>query len=176
MEKIIKSFASICSLFFVGCSTNNIKDYQGTQPEISMETYFNGPMVAKGVFQKRGGQVSRKFVINMKGSWNGNKGVLEEDFLYDDGEKHPRVWKITKHQDGSYTGEADDIVGTAKGQIKGFAMQWKYTMALKVDGKVYHVDFDDWMYLVDSKTVINQSRMSKFGYELGNVLLSIEKE
>jgi hypothetical protein len=44
-----------------------------------------------------------------------------------------------------------------------------------VDGKVYHVDFDDWMFLMDDKTMLNRSAMSKFGFHLGEVTLSFRK-
>jgi hypothetical protein len=40
---------------------------------------------------------------------------------------------------------------------------------------VYNVDFDDWMYLVDEKVMINRAVMSKFGFKLGEVLLSFTK-
>jgi hypothetical protein len=48
-------------------------------------------------------------------------------------------------------------------------------LALPVDNKVYNVDFDDWMYLVDDKVMINRAVMSKFGFKLGEVLLSFTK-
>jgi hypothetical protein len=44
-------------------------------------------------------------------------------------------------------------------------------MALEVDGEVYHVDFDDWMYMIDRDTVINRSVMKKLGFTLGEVTL-----
>jgi len=44
-----------------------------------------------------------------------------------------------------------------------------------VDGKVYDVQFDDWMYLVDEKVMLNKAVMSKFGIRLGEVTLSFTK-
>ena len=37
--------------------------------------------------------------------------------------------------DGRYTGRADDVVGEATGQALGNAFNWKYTLALPVDGR-----------------------------------------
>ena len=48
-------------------------------------------------------------------------------------------------------------------------------LALPVDGKTYHVDFDDWMFLMDDKVMLNRSAMSKFGFGLGEVTLSFYK-
>jgi len=47
--------------------------------------------------------------------------------------------------------------------------------SLPVDGKVYHVNFDDWMWLMDGQTMINRSTMSKFGIHLGDVTLFFRK-
>ena len=74
-----------------------------------------------------------------------------------------------------YTGKADDVVGEASGEARGNALRWKYVMALPVDGKVYNVDFDDWMFLMDDRVMLNRSVMSKFGFHLGEVTLSFRK-
>ena len=60
--------------------------------------------------------------------------------------------------------------------MAGNALRWRYTLALPVDGKVYNVQFDDWMYLIDDKVMLNRSFMSKFGIELGQVTLSFKKQ
>jgi hypothetical protein len=44
-----------------------------------------------------------------------------------------------------------------------------------VDGKVYHVNFDDWMYQMDENVMLNRAVMSKFGIRLGEVTLSFRK-
>jgi hypothetical protein len=45
-----------------------------------------------------------------------------------------------------------------------------------VDGSVYEVSFDDWMYLMDEDTLINRSSMSKFGVEWGQVTLFFRRQ
>ena len=54
-------------------------------------------------------------------------------------------------------------------------MRWRYVLAFPVDGKVYHVDFDDWMFLMDDKVMLNRSYMSKWGFNLGEVTLTFVK-
>jgi hypothetical protein len=66
-------------------------------------------------------------------------------------------------------------VGEATGQTRGNAFNWRYTMALPVDGKVWNVELDDWMYLMDDKVMINKAVMSKFGLRLGEVTLTFIK-
>jgi hypothetical protein len=48
-------------------------------------------------------------------------------------------------------------------------------MALPVDGKVWNVELDDWMYLMDDKVMVNKAVMSKFGLRLGEVTLTFIK-
>ena len=102
-------------------------------------------------------------------------GILDEAFTYSDGTRERRIWRLTRLADGSYTGRADDVVGIANGQQSGNTFHWSYTMALAVDGTPYEVQFDDWMYLVDNKVMLNKARMSKFGIYLGEVTLSFSK-
>ena len=108
-------------------------------------------------------------------SWQGDTGTLDEDFSYSDGTKQKRVWTLKKMADGKYIGTADDVVGEANGQVGGNALNWKYVLALPVDGKVYNVNFDDWMYLMDDQVMLNRAVMSKFGFRLGEVTLSFHK-
>jgi hypothetical protein len=108
-------------------------------------------------------------------SWNGKQGVLDEDFTYSDGKKERRIWRMTHLGDGRYEGRADDVVGIATGQEKGNAFFWTYTLNLPYDGKTIEVQFEDWMYLIDDKVMLNKATMSKFGVRLGEVTLAFVK-
>ena len=102
----------------------------------------------------------------------GHDGVLDERFTYSDGTQQTRVWKLKSLGDGIYEGTADDVVGRALGQARGNALNWRYTLKLPVDGTVYEVQFDDWMFLMDERVMLNKARMSKFGIYLGEVTLA----
>lgn len=157
------------------CGTAKIDDYADTQPQLDLRTYFNGPVMAYGMFQDRSGQVVKRFEVAMTGTWQGNSGVLDELFTYDDGTTERRVWRLTQHSDGRVTGRADDVAGQANGAVRGYAMQWQYTLKLPVDGTVYEVAMDDWMYLLNERIMINRTAMSKFGIHLGDVTLTFIK-
>jgi hypothetical protein len=43
------------------------------------------------------------------------------------------------------------------------------------DGVTYNVDFDDWMFLMDDKVMLNRSYPSKWGISLGEVTLTFVK-
>ena len=158
-----------------GCGSQQINDYAAEKPVLELRDYFNGTLDAYGVFTDRSGKVIKRFTVVMKGTWTGDEGVLDEDFSYSDGTVQKRIWRLKRLANGKYTGVADDVVGTADGQQSGNAFNWTYTMALPVDGKVYEVQFDDWMYLMNDKVMLNKATMSKFGFRLGEVTLSFTK-
>jgi hypothetical protein len=150
-------------------------DYARETPRLDLRTYFNGPLTAHGIFTDRSGKVVRRFTVRMTGTWTGNEGVLDEDFTYSDGKKERRVWRLTDLGGGKYSGRADDVVGVAAGVAAGNALNWRYTLALNVDGRVIEVQFDDWMYLMDERVMLNKAAMSKFGVHLGEVTLAFTK-
>jgi hypothetical protein len=67
------------------------------------------------------------------------------------------------------------VVGVAEGQAAGNALNWRYTLSLPVDGRVVEVQFDDWMYLMDDRVMLNKAVMSKFGIRLGEVTLAFTR-
>lgn len=154
-----------------GCSSAEIKDYKNEKPKLLIEDYLKGPLEAHGFFQDRSGLIVKRFKVKMVGSWKNEIGTLEEDFDYSDGTKSRRVWTIRKEADGKYTGRASDVIGEAKGESAGNAFRWKYTLNLPVGQKTYNVQFDDWMYLMDDKIMLNKSKMTKLGFDLGEVTL-----
>lgn len=165
----------LTSFLMVACSAR-IEDYRSMQPALDLQEYFDGNITAWGQFQDRSGMVIKRFRVDMTGTWVGNEGTLDERFTYDDGSTQQRIWKIKKHDNGRYTGRADDVIGEAEGMAAGPALQWSYTLALPVDGKIYNVRFNDWMYLHDKHTMMNRAVMSKFGVKLGEITLTFRKE
>ena len=160
-----------------GCaSAPTPTDYANEKPALDLKSYFNGEMTAHGLFTDRAGKVVRRFTVQLTGAWNGNQGTLDERFTYSDGKTERRVWRLTDEGGGRWAGRADDVVGVAEGRLAGNALNWRYTMALPVDGSVYEVQFDDWMYLVDQRVMLNKAVMSKFGIRLGEVTLSFSKQ
>ncbi len=160
-----------------GCaSAPKPADYADQKPVLDLKQYFDGDLVAHGVFTDRAGKVVRRFVVQITGRWNGNQGTLDERFTYSDGKKQQRVWHLVDEGNGRYSGRAGDIVGVAQGVAAGNALNWHYTLSLPVDDKVYEVQMDDWMFLVDDRVMLNRTAMSKFGFHLGDVTLSFTRQ
>ena len=167
-----------CLLLLSGCGGVDVKDYADKKPRFEIESYFQGKTTAKGVFQDRFGTVRREFTVDITGTWNAETQTLtlDEDFVYKDGETDNRVWKITKLDDHKYEGTAGDIVGTAKGESYGNALNWKYKFDLPYKGDTLRVHFNDWLYQIDETTVFNKAVVSKWGFTIGEVYIFFEKK
>ncbi len=158
-----------------GCAGPQIADYAAQRPMFDFKKYFSGKLIAHGMASDRAGKVQRRFVVTMDCTWVGDMGTLDEHFVYDDGEKQQRIWRVRQLPDGTLTGTADDVVGEARGATAGAAFRWQYTLKLPARGSVYEVQFDDWIHLIDERTALNKAVITKFGVRVGDVLLSFTK-
>ena len=170
---------SLVAIGVASCSSPTVQMYSKEVPKLDLATYFHGDIDAYGIFTNRSGEVVKRFKVVIKAKWemkDGKRvGVLDEDFTYSDGTKQKRIWTLTELSPGRYSGTASDVIGEAVGEMAGNALNWRYTLALPVDGTTYHVQFNDWMYLMDDKVMLNKAAMSKFGIYLGEVTLAFYK-
>ncbi len=172
----LRLFSSVLCLALVSsCASVDIKSYAHETPKLDLATYFNGMVDGWAVVTDRSGKVIKRFTVVMKCTWQGDLGTLDEDFTYSDGKKERRVWTIKKLPDGNYAGTAADVIGSADGKAAGNALNWQYTLALPVDGTTYHVQFDDWLWQIDDKVMLNKAVMSKFGFKLAEIMISFTR-
>lgn len=158
------------------CAAQSIKDVSDRAPTLDLEAFFDGDVIAYGIFEDYTQSLKRQFRVNILGTVAGDTLTLEEDFLYDDGETQRRVWVIQnlgQSEEGVtlYEGRADDINGVARGEVAGNALHWRYSLALPVGDTSYDITFDDWIYQQDEHVAINRARLTKFGFEVGSVTL-----
>lgn len=158
-----------------GCAGPDAKRYASQTPALDLKTYFNGEITGWGMVQNRSGEVDRRFVVKIKASWNGDEGILDESFEWSDGEKQKRIWKLRAVGPSEYIGTAEDVVGKAHGKIYGNALHWRYTLEVPFRGKTIELDFDDWMFLIDNKVMLNRAAFSKWGVRMGDITLSFSK-
>lgn len=167
--------ALVACLGLAGCAGVSVQDYAQASPKLDLRQYFDGRVEGWGMVQDRSGKVLRRFVVHIDARWQGEKGVLEEHFDWSDGKTEFRRWEIDKAGD-RYSGTAGDVVGTAAGVAAGNALQWRYTLALPVDGRTWHVQMDDWMYLIDGATLANRTEMRKFGFKVAEISIFFRRE
>jgi len=171
------SFPVIILILFLlnGCSTMKLEQFQNNKPVLKLEEYFKGKTFARGLFEDRFGNVKKSFKVDIVGTWDGKFLILKENFIYDDGSKEYREWKLEKIGSNKYQGFADGVIGLASGETSGNAFNWKYDFNLQIGSSKYKVRFDDWMFLQDNNYLVNIATVSKFGITLGKVILFFNK-
>ena len=162
-------------LLVTGCGMKpSIEDNKLSNREFSLEEFFVGEIRAYGQFQDVLGNVSRRFVVNIVGRWDGTNLVLTEDFIYEDGSEERRVWNLVKTGENNWVGSADGVVGTAQGKTSGDMFYWTYTIDLPTPDGERRVSFKDYMWMLSDDRVLNKAYMSKWGIPLGEVTIIFE--
>jgi hypothetical protein len=160
---------------FIGFTAQKPADYAKATPPIDIRQHLSGPIRCEGVIYGPLGRVSSRFVADMEGRWDGNRGTLAEHFTYDSGTKQDREWRLTLGNDGRVTAEADDLVGKGTGKQEGAALHLSYTIRLPESAGGHALQVTDWMYLIDDKTIINRSQFRKFGIKVAELVAVMRK-
>ncbi|GGD13812.1 DUF3833 family protein [Aquisalinus flavus] len=148
-------------------------DKAAIQPFV-VERDLAGKTVGEGSFSAING-TNRSFTAYLDGSWDGDTLTLVEDFEYDDGEIDKKIWRLTKLENGEYSGTREDVVGTARGFMDGDAFRLEYTVVLPSEdgGKGMTVKFRDVLVRQSDGVIINEATVGKWGFRVGKVDLTI---
>ncbi|TNF91195.1 MAG: DUF3833 domain-containing protein [Gammaproteobacteria bacterium] len=176
MSALLKSgLAGLCLALIASCSSVSIEEYADNRPRLVAEEFFDGRLYAHGIVKNRAGRVIRYFSATIDAYWVDGIGTLDERFTFDDGEQQQRVWKLKPLGDGSYSATAGDVVGEAALQVAGNSLFLDYVLRIPYGGDTIDVRIDDRMYLVSEHVLLNESIMTKWGFEVGQITLVIEK-
>jgi hypothetical protein len=170
-------FALFVAILLTSCSDNNMKpiDFKDQKPRLIIEEYLSGNVEAWGILQNRSGKVIRQFTADLNGKWDGKQLVLDEKFIWNDGEIQKRQWKIDKIDEHNYEGTAGDVVGKAKGYSYGTAFKFEYVLLVPFKGKEMKITFDDWIFMQDEKIAINRATLTKFRFKVGELTVFFKK-
>lgn len=164
------------ALLLSGCASPSPEKYADLKPELVPEEFFTGELSARGVVKNFSGEVIRTFDADISASWDDDGvGTLDEVFRFNDGEVQTRVWTLTPAEDG-YHAEAGDVVEPGTMRWSGNAIHMNYVLRVAYGDGTLDVRMDDWMYLITPDTLINQTTMSKWGINVGEVVLVIQKK
>jgi hypothetical protein len=167
----------ITTILLTGCASMKIEDFNNTKPEFVPQEYFNGKLRAYGIVKDRSGKIIRSFKGEMIGSWDKNGvGTLDEFFVYDDGEEMKRVWTLKPIENKKFIATADDIVGESPMIANGNTVMIDYVMRTPYKNSTIDLSVQDWLHLQDEKVIINHSKMKKFGFVVGELVITIIKE
>jgi len=172
-SKTLAALAVVAGL--AGCGSQALDDYASETPTLDLREYLNGPLTASGIFFDHAGRADMRFIVEMEGAWDGDTGTLAERFRYSDGHNDERVWTIRFQDDGRFTATAHDVVGEARGGQRGNAAMMRYRLRIPRDGDEVVVSMEDWLYLQEDGTLINRTKMRKFGLTVGELVVAFRK-
>ena len=170
------ALAALGLVFISACSSITVERYAENEPQLVAEQFFNGQLTAHGIVKDRSGQVIRYFSADIKADWVDGIGTLDESFVFDDGERQTRVWKLRPNADGTYTATAGDVIGEGKMKVAGNSLFLDYVLRIPYGDGTIDLSIDDRMYLVSERVLLNESVMTKWGFKVGQITLVIEKE
>lgn len=176
----------LTTLILTACSSVDINSYQANQPKFVLNEFFNGDLTAHGIVKNRSGEVVRYFNVTMTGTWDENGvGTLAEKFIFNDNSIEFRTWTFTPTENSQasissninqqYSAKANDTLAPSLIEISGNAFFMNYDLLINYQGDDIDVNIDDKMYQVNDNIVINESVMSKYGFEVGYITLTIIK-
>ncbi len=139
------------------------------------EEFFSGQLSASGMFIDRFGKVQRRFVADIDCTSTENGFILDESFLFDDGQAETRQWVISCRSDTVYEGRCADVDGVALGRLQGPVLHWRYDFLLDVSGRRIKTRFHDMMVRQSEDIVLNRARVTKFGLLLGELFISFRR-
>lgn len=149
------------------------EDYEDGYPSFEIKKHLNGKMICEGVIFGPLGRVTSTFVADFDISWDGDRGVMDEVFRYNDGSTQNRQWIIHAGANGRFTTEAEDVPAGGKGALAGPAAQMRYAIRLPEDAGGHLLDTVDWMYLTPDGAIMNRSQFRKFGFKVAELVATI---
>lgn len=171
--------ALVISGALTGCAGPGLDDYSDMEPGLTPQEFFTGELSARGVVKNWSGEVIRTFDADISASWDDQGvGTLNEVFRFNDGEVQTRVWTLTPNDDGSLHADAGDVVepGTMRWQGNAINMEYMLRVAYGDEDDTIDLSMDDWMYLITPDILINETTMTKWGLEVGEIVLVIQKQ
>lgn len=175
MKNLILVF--LTTILLTGCGAMKIEDFNNTKPEFIPQEYFNGKLRAYGIVKDRSGKITRTFKGTMIGSWDKNGiGTLDEYFVYDDGEEMKRVWTLKPTENKKFIATAGDIIGESPMIANGNTVMLDYVMRVPYKDSTIDLSVQDWLHLQEDGVIINHSKMKKFGFVVGELVITIIKD
>jgi len=175
----MKIFAKTLILFLslagsLGCASMRPIDFSNNTPKFSIQDYFSTPRLGQGMFFDRFGTARTSFTAKLSGRNANGVLFLDELLTYSNGNTLKRTYVIKSIGENKFSLECPDLASPGTIEQSGNALQWKYSLKQDINGSIWTLKFNDWMFLQpDGETVLNRAIASKFGIDVGEVLMTV---
>jgi hypothetical protein len=142
---------------------------------MDLKKFFSGEIEGFGIALDDNGKIIGTKIVKINGKWEENKGVVQYNFVYPNGNKDSRTWLITLHDDGTFDAVGHNVAAPAEGQQNGNAARMNYSLVSTNKGQKTETRYEDKMYLVDEKSMIMNSTFSTRFSASGKEIISLKK-
>lgn len=168
--------AGLMAVMLSGCLSARHASFEGALPALELSRYFDGCVVGWGVIDNWRGEPASRFKVHIDGAIDAQgRLVLDEQFVYDDGSRSTRLWRIQQTGPHQYSGTAADVEGEASGKVVGNTLRWKYRLRVPRGGSEIVLTVDDWLRLQPDGVLLNYSLLKKFGLTVGKVSIAFQQ-
>lgn len=162
-----------CAALLSACASRPPPPIAASGVTFAIERDLAGARVARGEFRSITG-ARRAFTAYLNGEWDGRTLTLVEDFVFDDGERDRKTWRLERTGPGRYAGTREDVVGTAMGFQDGAVFRLEYDVVLPSEGgRGLRVRFRDVLAFGKDGDILNNANVSWFGLRVARVELVI---
>jgi len=143
--------------------------------KMNIKNFFDGDLTAVGIRQDENDKIIGTYTAKINGKWDENKGVIKYNFSLGENKKDSRTWLLTLNDDGTFEGVGHEVSKTAQGSQSGNAMRMIYSLSVKKDAQKEEIKYEDKVYLVDEKSAIMISKITKPSGQKETAIISLSK-
>jgi len=129
-------------------------DYISGAEKFDYKNFFDGAIDGFAIVKNQNGKIISTKKVYIDAEWEGNKGIVKNKYVYNDGKKDSRTWLVTLSKDGTFDAVGHDVTTPAQGRQVANAAQSTYTLKIRDDKGSENVSYEERMYLVDEDSMI----------------------
>jgi hypothetical protein len=172
----MKFLLAVSPLLLAGCATMQPTSFTDNRPIFRPDMFFTGHTESKGVMENRGGTPTREVFTKTDGKWQDGELRIEQDLTFGDKPPSHRSWRLRRIDEHHLEATANDIRGTARGEVYGNAFHWSFVLKTSPGNPLLNVHMSQWMYLQpDGRTMVNHTTFTKGGIVVAQVTEQFHK-
>lgn len=139
-------------------------------PAFDPVTFFDGHTRSWGVIERRSGAPRERIVTDSHGERDAAGRLrMIQHLSFQDGTRQERDWVLWRSGSNRFDATANDMVGTAEGEVGGRAFHWQWVLARSPGNALMNVTMRQWMYRMDDGSVTIRTTVSKLGFIVAEV-------
>ncbi len=141
-----------------------VADFAEQPPMLDPVRFFSGHVSSWGVMENRSGQPTNVVRTDCRGTPDGPDAIrMTQTLTIGTDAPITREWRMRRISPGRFEATANDMVGTATGEVAGRAFHWQWTLALSPGNALKNVTMDQWWYLQPDGSLLNRTTVRKLG-------------